>query len=200
LTDDKTPRFGAASAPEIDPNAETKLVGYTIVDGKATLSNEQLARIFLQAKRERLVPLVFYNMDPDMSPEQFINFYALSGPRLLWLIVHGNRVAGWIWIDDLQNRTARSHFCLFRWVSAAKLTERIGRDTFRAIFQVKFKNDVQIQVLRAEMPGFNRPSLWFLEKVGFKTIGEIPDAALRHTRCRFYPMNYLYLTPDAIPE
>ncbi|HSM43146.1 MAG TPA: hypothetical protein VK862_20550 [Afifellaceae bacterium] len=200
MTDDRTPRTGAAAVPEIDPNAETRLVHYTIVDGKATLSNEQLAKIFLQAKQERLVPLVFYNMDPDMGPEQFINFYAPGGPRLLWLIVHGNRVAGWIWIDDLQNRTGRSHFCFFRWVSAAKLTEQIGRDTFRTIFQVKFKNDAQIQLLRAEMPGFNRPGLWFLEKVGFKAIGEMPGAALRYTSGRFYPMTYLYLTPDAIPD
>lgn len=200
MTDDRTPGPGAAATLDIDPNAKTTLVHHGATGGKRTISNEQLAQIFLQAKQERLIPLVFYNMDPEMSPEEFIRFYAIGGSRILWLILHGNRLAGWIWIDDLQNRTARSHFCFFRWVSAAKLTEQIGRDTFRTIFELKFRNDAQIQLLRAEMPGFNRPGLWFLEKVGFKAIGEIPGAALRYTSGKFYPMNYLYLTPDAIPE
>lgn len=196
MTDNKKPDAGEAA--DADPDAKTKLLQYGVAGGKPTLSNEQLARVFLQAKQERLVPLVFYNIDPEMSPEEFIRFYVPGGSRLLWLIVHGNRVAGWVWIDDLQNRTARSHFCLFRWVSHAKLTEQIGKETFRALFNLKFKNGAQIKLLRAEMPGFNRPGLWFLEKVGFKAIGEIPSAALRYSTGKFYAMTYLYLTSDAI--
>ena len=114
------------------------------------------------------------------------------------MVFYDGQLAGWVWLDDIANRTARSHFCLFRWVSKGKLSEEIGREMFWQLFNLKFRNGVTLQVIRAEMPGFNKPGLWFLENLGMKVIGEIPDAAYRFSTGKFYPMIYLYATKDML--
>jgi hypothetical protein len=48
------------------------------------------------------------------------------------------------------------------------------------------------------MPGFNKPGLWFLENVGLRVIGEIPNGAYRFSTRKFYPMIYLYATKDML--
>lgn len=177
--------------------AKTKLVPYTVVEGVPTLTDSQLATVFEKAKAERLLPLVMYNLPADMTAADFVRFYKSSG-RILSLVFYEGKLAGWVWLDDLANRSARSHFCFFRWLSEARLTEEVGRDTFRQLFEMKFRSGTRLQVLRAEMPGFNKPGLWFLEKIGLKVVGEIPNAAYRVSTGKFYPMVYLYATKELL--
>ena len=124
--------------------------------------------------------------------------YKIGGGRLLWLVFYDGELAGWVWLDDIANRTARSHFCLFRWVSKGKLSQHIGREMFWQLFDMRFRNGVMLQVIRAEMPGFNKPGLWFLENVGMEVIGEIPNSAYRFSTGTFYAMIYLYATKDML--
>jgi hypothetical protein len=177
---------------------KTKLMSYRVVEGVPTFTDSQLAQLFEKAKAERLLPLVMYNMSPDMTAATFVRYYKDTGNRLLWLVFYEGKLAGWVWLDDFGNRTARSHFCLFRWVSEAKLTEEVGRDMFRQLFAMRFRGGTTLQVIRGEMPAFNKPALWFLQKLGMKAIGEIPDAAYRSWTGRFYPMIYLYVTKDML--
>jgi hypothetical protein len=180
----------------ITPVFKTKLKPYQIVDGIPTFKDSELIRLLERAKEERLFPLVMYNVDPEINPAAFLQMYKGASGRLLWLVFYDDELAGWVWLDDMTNRTARSHFCLFRWVSKGKLSEEIGRDMFWQLFSLKFRNGVMLQVIRAEMPGFNKPGLWFLENIGLRAIGEIPNAAYRFSTDSFFPMVYLYATKD----
>jgi hypothetical protein len=189
-----SPQQGAA----IEPFCRTVLKPYRTVDGVPSFKDSEIVQLFERAKAERLLPLVMYNCDPDMSAEAFLRMYKGSTLRQLWLVFYGDDLAGWIWIDDLASRTARSHFCLFRWVSQGRLSEEIGRDMFRQLFDTKFKSGATLRLLRAEMPGFNKPGLWFLENVGMKSIGQIPNCAYWVTTDRYYPMFYLYATKDML--
>ena len=179
------------------PTTKTKLMPYRVVEGVPTFKDSHLAHLFEKAKAERLLPLVMYNMSEGMTSATFVNFYKGSSRRL-WLVFHEGKLAGWVWLDDFSNRTARSHFCLFRWVSEARLTEEVGRDMFQQLFDFRFKGGTVLQVIRGEMPGFNKPALWFLQKLGLKVIGEIPNAAYRASTGKFYPMVYLYATKDML--
>lgn len=179
--------------PPSPPAAKTRLVGYRVVEGVPTFTDSQLAKLFERAKAERLLPLVMYNMSPDMTAPTFVRFCKDAG-RILWLVFYESKLAGWVWLDDFANRTARSHFCFFRWLSEGRLTEEVGREAFQQLFKMKFRGGTSLQVIRAEMPGFNRPALWFLEKLGLKVVGEIPNAAYRASTGKFYPMVYLYAT------
>ena len=184
--------------PASQPAGKTKLLPYRVVEGVPTFTDSQLAHVFAKAKAERLLPLVMYNLDPNMTAATFVRFYKNDLGRLLWLVFYDGKLAGWVWLDDFANRAARSHFCFFRWVSEARLTEEVGRETFRQLFNMKFRGGTMLQVIRAEMPAFNKPALWFLEKLGLKIVGEIPNGAYRSSTGKFYPMIYLYATKDLL--
>lgn len=192
--DGSSPALGLA----LHAGARTTLKPYQVIDGVATLKDSELIHLFERAKAERLLPLVMYNMDPETPVQAFVRMFRIGGGRLLWLVLYEGKLAGWIWLDDIANRTARSHFCLFRWVSKARLSGAIGREMFREVFNLKFRNAVMLQVIRAEMPAFNKPGLWFLENVGLKAIGNIPDGAYRFSTGKFYPMIYLYASRDML--
>jgi hypothetical protein len=192
--DSLPPELG--SAPRIV--SRTTLKSYKAIDGIPTFRDSEVAHLFEKAKEERLLPLVMYNVDPATPISAFVRMFTIGGGRLLWLVFYDGKLAGWGWLDDITNRTARSHFCLFRWVSRAKLSEEIGRDMFVELFNLKFRNEITLQVIRAEMPAFNKPGLWFLENIGLKAIGEIPNAAFRFSTGKFCPMIYLYATRDML--
>ena len=177
---------------------KTTLKPYRTIDGIPTFKDSEIAHLLERSRDERLFPLVMYNCDPEMSPAAFLRMYKGDAGRPLWLVYHDGELAGWVWLDDMANRTARSHFCLFRWVSKGKLSEEIGRDMFWQLFAVRFRSGTSLQVVRAEMPAFNKPGLWFLENIGLKAIGEIPNAAYRASTGKFYPMVYLYATKDML--
>jgi hypothetical protein len=176
----------------------TTLKRYQVIDGIPTLNNSELIRLFEKAKEERLLPLVMYNVDPNTPASAFLHMFKIGTGRLLWLVFYEDELAGWVWLDDIANRTARSHFCLFRWVSKAKLSETIGKEMFWELFNLKWHNEKTLQVVRAEMPAFNKPGLWFLENIGLKAFGEIPNAAYRFSTGKFCPMIYLYATRDML--
>jgi hypothetical protein len=178
--------------------SRTTLKPYAISDGIPTFRDSQLIHLFEKAREERLLPLVMYNVDPETPASAFVRMFRIGSGRMLFLVFRESELAGWVWLDDIANRTARSHFCFFRWVSRAKLSESIGRKVFWELFNLKFRNGVTLQVIRAEMPAFNRPGLWFLKNLGMKEIGEIPDAAYRFATGRFCPMIYLYATRDML--
>jgi hypothetical protein len=176
----------------------TKLVLYRLINGIPTFKDSDLISVFERAKRERLLPLVMYNTDPEMPIQAFVRMYTIGAGRLLSLVFHDGKLAGWAWLDDMVNRTARSHFCFFRWVSQGKLANAIGRAMHSELFNLKFRNGTMLQVIRAEMPAFNKPGLCFLTNVGFKAVGQIPNAAYRFSTGTFYPMVYLYATKEMI--
>lgn len=184
--------------PAIHTVFKTKLKPYQTIDGIPAFKDSELVHLLERSKEERLFPLVMYNMDPEMTAAAFLHMYKSNAGRHLWLVFYDGELAGWVWLDDIANRTARSHFCLFRWVSKGKFSEEIGREMFWQLFSLKFRNGVMLQVIRAEMPGFNKPGLWFLENVGMRTIGEIPNGAYRFSTGKFYPMIYLYATKDML--
>ena len=185
--------FAAPIAPK------TELRPYVWDDGTPSFTDSEIVALFEQAKSERLLPLILYNCNPDMTAGGFLSIYKGSDDRLMCLIFHDEKLAGWVWLDDFQNRTARIHFCLFRWVSKAKASVSVGREMFRQLLSARF-NGVTLKLIRAEMPSFNKPGVWFLEKVGLQAVGEIPNAALEaHTR-RVYQSRCRSLHPWCRPQ
>lgn len=185
------------SDQEIDAFASEKLriVFYEEKNGTPNFTEKQIAHLFERARAERLLSLVMYDVDSELPASAMARLFQLKGSRRLFILFYERELAGWVWLDDFANRTARSHFCFFRWVAKAKYTEPMGREVFRRLFKLRIGSG-QIQVFRAAMPSFNKPGLWFLESLGFRRIGEIPDAAYRAATASFGPMTYLYLHQD----
>ncbi len=179
---------------------KVRLFRYATIDGVRTLRDLQIAAIFEIARKEKILPTVMYSDDFEhWSPEKFLLFMK-NEARVCWLIFQDEKLAGWVWLDDFGHRTARVHFCLFGWISKARLTVPIGKEVLRRLFDMEFRNGVKLEVIRGETPAFNKLAVRFLKRVGMQIIGEIPSAAYRHQDDTSYAMVYSYINRELLNE
>jgi len=184
--------------PLLPAEMKTKLRGYGIVDGVRTLRDSQIGQLFRQAKEEGILPWVMYSdHTAALTERDFINFYK-DDSRLLWLVHYDQRLAGWVWLDDIGHRTARIHFGFFKWLSREKLTVRVARELLWQLLSIKFRGGVMLQLIRGETPTFNKRAVRFIERVGLKVIGEMPQAAYQSSTATSSSMLYSYITRDML--
>lgn len=188
-------------APDQEAHSEpmkTKLFRYVEVDGVRTLKDSQIAALFEKAKQENVLRTVMYSDDIEQfTSKAFITIFK-SEMRASWLVFYDGKLAGWVWLDDFGHRTARIHFCLFKWLGKEKLTVQVGRESLWQLLNMKFRNDIKLAAIRGETPSFNKLALRFIQKVGLRVIGEIPSAAYRHQDGMTYPMVYSYINRDVL--
>lgn len=189
----ETQRLEGTSPPP-GVKARTVLREYVVHDGVPTFRNSELIALFQRAKDERLFPLVFYSVDPNVPADAILPMFRASSGRRLFVIHHHDRLAGWVWLDDFANTTARGHFCFLRWISKERRSLDLGRDVVRGLLQCRNRHGDELRVIRAEIPAFNRPGIAFLKGIGMQEVGRIPGAALRFSSKAYYPMVYLFLT------
>jgi hypothetical protein len=127
----------------------------------------------------------------------FIAFFK-SEARACWLVFYDGRLAGWVWLDDFGHRTARIHFCFFKWLSKNRLTVQVGKEILWLLLNTEFRNGIRLEAIRGETPSFNKLALRFIQKVGLRIIGEMPSAAYRHQDGVTYPMVYSFINLDVL--
>jgi hypothetical protein len=180
---------------------KTRLRGYLMIDGVRTLKDSQIGDLFRQAKDEGILQWVMYTQDTSTMTERSFVDYFKDESRMLWLVYHCDRLAGWVWLDDfLGSRTARIHFSFFRWLSRERLTVRVARELLWTLLSMKFKNGTSFQIIRGETPTFNKRAARFIEKVGLRVIGEMPQAAFQFSTGISSSMLYSYITKDMLRD
>jgi hypothetical protein len=178
----------------------TRLRGYGIVDGIRTLRDSQIASLFKQARDEGVLQWVMYSQNTTAMTERGFIDYFKDESRVLWMVYCGERLAGWVWLDDLGHRSARIHFCFFRWLSKERLTIRVAREALWFLLGVKFRNGASLQIIRGETPTFNKKAVRFIERVGLKVIGEMPQAAFHFSAGTSSSMLYSYVNRDMLRD
>lgn len=179
---------------------KTKLFRYGKVDGVRNLKDSQLVALFEKAKQENVLHTVMYSDDVEQwTSKTFIALFK-SETRACWLVIYDGRLAGWVWLDDFGHRTARIHFCLFKWLSKEKLTVQVGRESLWQLLNMEFRDSKRLEAIRGETPSFNKLALRFMRKVGVRIIGEIPSAAYRQQDGVTYPMIYSFINRDILKQ
>jgi hypothetical protein len=177
---------------------ETRLRAYGVVDGIRTLKDSQVGMLFRQSKEDGVLQWVMYSQDTTTMTESSFIEYFKNENRLLFLVYHADRLAGWFWLDDLGHRTARIHFAPFRWTTREKLTVRVAKEALWLLLCMKFKRGASLQVIRGESPTFNKGAVRFMQKLGLKVIGEMPHAAFDYRTQTTSSMLYSYITKDML--
>lgn len=177
---------------------KTRLFRYGEVDGVRTLKDSQLEALFEKAKQENVLQTVMYSDDMEqLTSKAFIAIFK-SEMRASWLVFYDGKLAGWVWLDDFGHRTARIHFCFFKWLGKERLTVRVNRELLWQLLNMGFKGDTRLAAIRGETPSFNKLAVRFIQKVGLRVIGEIPSAAYRHQDGVTYPMVYSFINLDIL--
>jgi hypothetical protein len=178
----------------------TRLVRYHTVDGIRTVRDSTLAALFVKARDEGVLRTVMYSDDvARWTSQTFIDFFR-NESRACWLVLRDGKLGGWVWLDDFGHRTARIHFCFFRWLGRERLTVQVGRDLLWQLLHLEFRNGTRLAAIRGETPAFNKLALRFIQKVGLRVVGEIPSAAYRQEDGELYPMVYSFINLEVLKE
>jgi hypothetical protein len=179
---------------------KTRLFRYGEVDGVRTLKDSQLEALFERAKKENVLHTVMYSDDVERwTSRTFIALFK-NEARASWLVFYDGKLAGWVWLDDFGHRTARIHFCFFKWLGKNRLTVQVGRELLWQLLNMGFRGGTRLAAIRGETPSFNKLAVRFIQKVGLRIIGEMPSAAFRHQDGVIYPMVYSYITLDILKQ
>jgi hypothetical protein len=193
----------STQAPSQETRGEpmkTRLFRYGEVDGVRTLKDSQLEALFEKAKQENVLQTVMYSDNIEQwTSRTFIAIFK-SETRASWLVFYDGKLGGWVWLDDFGHRTARAHFCLFKWLGKERLTVQVGREILWQLLNMGFKGGIKLEALRGETPSFNKLALRFIQKVGLRIIGEMPSAAYRHQDGVTYPMVYSFINLDVLKQ
>ena len=144
-------------------STKVKIVPYIEVDGIRTFTDSFIEDLYIRTINENL-GYIFCEGDIDSS-QTFLRLMK-SGYNQLYVIFYDNDLAGYIWLNMFESKTARAHFCYFRKFWGKPATE-IGK-TFLSMC-TKF-----LSVLQGLVPVSNKLAIRYCERLGMKRVGIIP--------------------------
>lgn len=156
-------------------DAATIIVPYCHVDGVPTFKDSEVMGFFEKIERDGLKDIVFAGGDIS-SKEAFLREMQRHGAAMLYVVYVGDLQAGLIWLTHFEGRSCRVHFTSFS-ESWGMDTVSIGRDAIRqVIYMVGTDGGYVFDVLLGLTPTDNVRALRWLDKVGLKRVGDIPNA------------------------
>jgi len=167
------------------------LLPYCKVDGIRTVSDSQIIELFKKTTDEGLDKIVFYE-GTIKTDESFLQLAKSQGTFFYLLYKHKDLV-GYTWLNRLENKTARQHYCVFKkyWGDS----EALGKFTINTFLNQKDKDGVYLlDLLTGYIPAWNERAIKFSLKCGGKTYGEIPNAIYNATAKQSEPAVFIYYT------
>lgn len=141
------------------------ILPYTHIDGVPTLRDSDLEALYLQVLEEGKVEDVWYD-GSVRCPEDFIAFFKRGSFHLHLVQNEKRETIAFFWISDLEEHTCRIHFCGFKkhWKSFIRAGEAA----------LKFLSP-HFVLIRGVTPVSNKMACKFIQRVGMKTLGVMPD-------------------------
>jgi len=155
--------------------SETVIVPYCEIDGIRTFNDSEVRSFYERIERDGLKDIVFMHGDiPDANA--FLHEMKRPGGSVLYVVYVEDLQAGLIWLDRIEGKTCRVHFTSFSEAWGMD-TVQIGRDAIRQVMYMTSTTGEHIfDVLLGLTPSRNVRALRWLEKVGLKKAGDIPNA------------------------
>ena len=155
-----------------------KFIPYTEVDGIRNFPDSYLKCLFERMQTEKLIGKVFYDGNVQTA-EDFLDMMKY-GQNKLFMIFMGNELAGIVWLNNFQRRSANIHFCLFKnaW---GKESVSIGKAILKEFLYMKDSQGYVFDVLIGETPANNRLAVKWIHESGMTVVGEIPNATWDYT-------------------
>lgn len=150
-----------------------KLVQYIEIDGIRNFPDSYLKYLFDRIAEERQLEKLFYDGSIKTN-EEFLNLMKYSANKL-FLIFCDDEIAGIIWLNGFETRSAVLHFCLFRrfWGDKALF---IGKATLNELLYMKDPEGHIFDVLLGLTPANNKLAVRYIQKIGMNVAGELPKA------------------------
>jgi len=155
---------------------EITLVPYVEINGAWTASDKVMDEIYFELVKDGTADTVFYD-DSIKGPTTFIAL--MKNPtNLPVIVVTGNDISGVAWINSVSDNRAFAHFAFFK--SVWGKTEEIGQRILEYWLAIPKGNGFLLDVVMGLVPSFNERAHKYVEKIGFKKLGEIPHLVNVH--------------------
>lgn len=151
-----------------------KMVPYTEVDGIPMFKDSQIMNLFDRMEKDGTVETVFFN-GCVKTREGFLS-YMKSKSILLFVFMVDYTPVGFTWLNNIQDRSAQQHLCMFKEFWGRSLD--VGIPMLRQVIEMKDNNDEYIfDLLTTIVPAWNKKVINFLHKIGAIRFGSnLPNA------------------------
>ena len=172
-------------------------MGYTIwpygryAPGKQwNVSDEDMVKIFLRMAAKGLHERVFY-MGEIKSPFDWLSVVKNPTNSVHLIVDDDNIPVAIAWLNTMRWSSALAHFCILPEGWGREKSTDIGNATMNYWWSMNRPDGTPIwKTIRGETPSNNRLALKFIQRIGFKIIGTIPNE--RWDRYRNEPVDLVY--------
>lgn len=172
---------------------EIKFLPYQEINGAWTLQDDDVLRMFERMEAQGLRDVVFYQFGCD--GRRFLEI--MKSAPLVNIVFDGPTVAGLVWLNRPESRTARVHFCFFHGYQG-KFAVTAAKKWLQQVMEKKSPIDGQywFDALIGLTPVKNHPAIRFLKNIGATTAAVIPNGVWNHKTQQSEPAMMSYFTRE----
>lgn len=172
------------------------IIPYTELDGIRTFNDTVIKDLYRRMVEEGTAKRVFF--DGSVSNEEaFLNMFKHNPENHLFVIKTDGEPAAIAWLNGVRNYTATAHFCLFKRVWGKKGIE-VGKRAIQFFLNMKdWDGRYYHDVITGLTPSCNRLAVRWIQKIGMKILGEIPNVIWDAENQESVPGVISYITREA---
>lgn len=144
------------------------IVPYTTVDGVPTFKDSEIAVLWDRIWEEGVGNSVFFD-GTIKDRDHFIDLMA-GNNNFLYLIYYHAELVAMFWINRIEKTHCYCHFTCFKNVWGTQIAIDAGKIGIDCCLNI-----LGFDVVLGLLPAKNRRALRYLEKVGLKVVGTIPN-------------------------
>jgi hypothetical protein len=179
------------------PGVMVTLVPYCEVDGIRLFTDTEVMALYDKISRDGLTEIVFPHGDIT-DARSFLEEMKTGSSNLYVVYVDDTIQAGIIWLNRFEGKACRVHFTSFS-ESWGMDTVHIGREAIKQILYMTNKHGEYVfDVLQGLTPSANIRAIRWLEKIGLKCAGEIPNVLWDAKKNESVNGTLMYLTRQEV--
>jgi hypothetical protein len=152
-----------------------EILPYAELETGPTVSDETIRVIYEKMKSDGTLYTVFYDGTIN-SAEQFLSLLKSKNNYPIFILIDG-MIGGVAWFNDLFRNRATAHFCGFKEVWGTHSVD-MGKEALKYWFSFTNKDgSPMLDVILGVTPSEFSHAVNFIQKLGFKIIGEVPKVS-----------------------
>ena len=164
------------------------IIPYRANDGIPTFTDSFIKGLYRRAADEGLADLVFYD-GFCRSEEDFLNMMKF-GHNSLFVVALEDGIAGVVWLNNFEARSAQFHFCFFNSLRG-KNALREGKDIVCELLYME-NNGPVFDLLTGVVPVANVSANRWCRMIGFGVLGVLPNGVFNFRTGQSEPVKVYY--------
>lgn len=174
---------------------EVELIPYCEIDGIRTFQDSEILTFYDRMEQEGTAQH-FFNGGNIANREQWLRFMK-KPENFLYVVYADKKLASLCWLNQVKTKSAYIHFCSFNNGLMPDDKISVGKQVMDIFINKKTKdNDFVFDVLIGTLLSSNQIAVQFVQKIGFKIAGEIPNGVWNNITNKSEPLVLSYFVRE----